>query len=297
MLKNFASLNIAAVLAGCVFVSNGALARGDSLLSPVTVMTPNILDGSVGNSDWYMGWNPEYSVQVFVASSQLAALPVGAGIKGMSFRCSPRTATFPVSAVQMTRFDVTLSPSVFPPLGASNVFASNIGPGAVKVRSGPMTIPAQAFPAPATPDTPAINAWYVPFTSFYVYPGGDLCVTFRGKGPLLNPGLFDGYEFAPTAVGSAMYNYSSVDGVDGAPYGPIGIRFEFAGSTNCPGDLNFDYLVDDADFVIFLAAYNILDCADPTMPASCSSDLNHDGYVDDADFVIFLARYNALVCD
>jgi hypothetical protein len=54
--------------------------------------------------------------------------------------------------------------------------------------------------------------------------------------------------------------------------------------------------VDDADFVIFAAAYNLLDCADPSMPVGCPADLNDDTVVDDADFVIFAAAYETLVC-
>ncbi|MGH7244461.1 MAG: hypothetical protein ACREJD_13705 [Phycisphaerales bacterium] len=64
----------------------------------------------------------------------------------------------------------------------------------------------------------------------------------------------------------------------------------------CPGDLNHDGFVDDADFVLFAGAYNILDCADPSMPAGCPADLNGDSFVDDADFVIFVGAYNALLC-
>lgn len=64
----------------------------------------------------------------------------------------------------------------------------------------------------------------------------------------------------------------------------------------CPGDLNGDTFVDDSDFVIFAPAYDILDCADPAMPAGCPADLNADGVVDDLDFVIFAAAYNDLIC-
>ena len=64
----------------------------------------------------------------------------------------------------------------------------------------------------------------------------------------------------------------------------------------CKGDLNGDGLVDDSDFSPFAVAYNILDCADPAMPAGCPSDLNGDGLVDDLDFQVFLVAYNALVC-
>lgn len=64
----------------------------------------------------------------------------------------------------------------------------------------------------------------------------------------------------------------------------------------CPCDLNHDGLVEDTDFTIFVAAYNILDCADPTMAAECPSDFNHDGIVEDEDFTIFVKAYNDLLC-
>ncbi|MBX3379547.1 MAG: hypothetical protein KF805_05605 [Phycisphaeraceae bacterium] len=65
----------------------------------------------------------------------------------------------------------------------------------------------------------------------------------------------------------------------------------------CAGDLNADGLVEDADFVLFLAQYNILDCADSSMRPGCSADLNKDGVVDDADFQLFVPAYNELICD
>jgi hypothetical protein len=54
--------------------------------------------------------------------------------------------------------------------------------------------------------------------------------------------------------------------------------------------------VDDLDFLIFVVAYDILDCADPSMPAGCPSDLNGDGVVDDLDFQVFVVAYNLLLC-
>jgi len=67
-------------------------------------------------------------------------------------------------------------------------------------------------------------------------------------------------------------------------------------SNSCVGDINTDGFVDDTDFIIFAAAYNILDCADPVMPAGCPSDLNGDSLVDDTDFTVFVGAYNELVC-
>lgn len=66
--------------------------------------------------------------------------------------------------------------------------------------------------------------------------------------------------------------------------------------TLCRADLNCDTLVDDSDFTEFVVAYNILDCADPSMPPECTSDFNSDGVVDDSDFVVFVQAYNALLC-
>ncbi|MBS0189404.1 MAG: hypothetical protein JSS51_15170 [Planctomycetes bacterium] len=67
-------------------------------------------------------------------------------------------------------------------------------------------------------------------------------------------------------------------------------------TTKCIGDLNEDGMVDDADFVIFLQAYNLLVCDDPAMPVGCPSDFNQDGMVDDADFTIFIQPYDLPIC-
>lgn len=64
----------------------------------------------------------------------------------------------------------------------------------------------------------------------------------------------------------------------------------------CPADLTGEGFVDDSDFVIFVGAYNLLDCEDPAMPLGCPADFNLDGFVDDADFVTFAAAYNELIC-
>lgn len=72
------------------------------------------------------------------------------------------------------------------------------------------------------------------------------------------------------------------------------LQYGFIGA--CVADLNSDGVVDDSDFVLFLAAYNILDCSDPLMPAGCPADLTGDGTVDDADFVVFVPAYDQLIC-
>jgi probable HAF family extracellular repeat protein len=91
-----------------------------------------------------------------------------------------------------------------------------------------------------------------------------------------------------SADGSVITGYGTLDGETQAFVAVIRVP--------CKGDLNADTFVDDTDFVLFANAYNILDCADPAMPAGCPSDLNNDGFVDDADFVLFADAYNNLIC-
>ncbi|MBX3388044.1 MAG: hypothetical protein KF691_01170 [Phycisphaeraceae bacterium] len=76
--------------------------------------------------------------------------------------------------------------------------------------------------------------------------------------------------------------------------GSYSLSATFVALPPCPGDLNFDRVVNDQDFEIFLAAYNELLC--PPEPLPCDADLNDDGFVNDQDFEIFLASYNELLC-
>jgi len=64
----------------------------------------------------------------------------------------------------------------------------------------------------------------------------------------------------------------------------------------CAADLNCDGFVDDADFQVFVTAYDAFVCSGPGLPANCPSDLNGDGRVDDSDFLRFITSYNTVIC-
>jgi len=104
-----------------------------------------------------------------------------------------------------------------------------------------------------------------------------------------------------TAMGLAFYNSASpVNHQSAAPTSsqPVHINavIHVGVEDPCPSDLNVDDYVDDSDFVVFAAAYEMFACADPAMPAGCPSDLNSDGFVDDLDFQAFVTAYDALIC-
>jgi pimeloyl-ACP methyl ester carboxylesterase len=104
------------------------------------------------------------------------------------------------------------------------------------------------------------------------------------------------WTITPAARAEPYNIYVAITGASGRTrfdFDPVGVTVT---SPPCPADLNADAFVDDADFVIFAAAYNLLDCADPSMPVGCPADLNNDTVVEDVDFVIFAAAYETLVC-
>lgn len=95
------------------------------------------------------------------------------------------------------------------------------------------------------------------------------------------------------SIGDPDYRYELDADRDGTVDNSDKIAF-FALVNHC--DFNQDEIVDDADGAIFAAAYSLLDCEEPAMPAYCPADLNCDDLVDDADFAIFVIRYSNLAC-
>lgn len=68
---------------------------------------------------------------------------------------------------------------------------------------------------------------------------------------------------------------------------------ELLNLASCAADFNNDGLVDDSDFVQFVAKYNELLVPGAFRPG----DLNGDSLCDDSDFVLFVAAYNDLLCN
>ncbi|MBL8877275.1 MAG: hypothetical protein JNM86_15905 [Phycisphaerae bacterium] len=155
------------------------------------------------------------------------------------------------------------------------------------------------------------------FNTFSAPPPANLGVTFLSVYDSSGTLVFN--EFFPPTDGSRTIPVGTL--LPGRSYTAILFfssrielpRVEFGGSTSiaafdrvtsapmfvlptCIGDLNYDGFVDDADFVLFVPAYDLLDCADSSMPAGCPADFNRDNLVDDADFVLFVAAYNELLC-
>jgi hypothetical protein len=140
-----------------------------------------------------------------------------------------------------------------------------------------------------------------------VCPGGTATITAKavGTGPFTYKWRKNGIDIDsianPTAL-TAVLSLSNADAASVANYDCIiqndcGTHItEVVPFILCTSDFNCDGSVDDLDFQDFAFQYNILDCADPSMPANCPSDLNLDGVVDDVDFQLFVPAYDRLLC-
>ncbi len=103
------------------------------------------------------------------------------------------------------------------------------------------------------------------------------------------------------AVGGGSRNWANATDPDGRMYratynGPTpDAGCYFITRTDCAGNLDRNWpeeVVDDSDFQLFAAAYD-LTIAPPANPLA---DFNNDGLVDDADFSLFAVAYDALLC-
>lgn len=263
-----------------------------------SVMTPNAF-AAVEANDGFQFFSQPSTVQMIIPASQLLPVDVGSAITGMSLRNSATglAPTSPEFAQTASRFDVTLAPAARTTLTMSDTFATNIGPGVVTVREGPLVVPAGAFPASGNVSIAGENEWFIDFDRAFIYEGGDLCLTIRSTLALTGGVYMDTETGGSALLGATRWNQGDANAlISSGTTGPVAVRLAFTARAFCPWDLNNDGVVDDGDFPIFLNAYNILDCADGSMPFGCPADFDRNGVVDDLDFQLFVVAYNALLC-
>jgi len=120
--------------------------------------------------------------QIIVAASQLGELPSGTMITGLTYRLQPaQSSGYPPVGVtaNFANYAIELAPAANSPANMSTTFASNVGPGAVTVRTGPLVLNPLSFP---NANNPTAFGPTLTFTTPYTYTGGDLCITIRHSG-------------------------------------------------------------------------------------------------------------------
>jgi hypothetical protein len=151
--------------------------------------------------------------QCVYAASVLGSMPPGTTLAGIAFRMDGGQPTNELTTY--SNFNVYLGPSNFAPGSLSASAATNEGFGTLLVRSGPITFPAGTYPGGAGPNP---FGEVIPFTTAYVYNGGDLLLTIAYDNPT-NALFWDAVNVPTTEMETRF----------GTPYNPDTLDSEFAG--------------------------------------------------------------------
>jgi hypothetical protein len=163
-----------------------ALLASSLVAQSVVVPNANATTNGTGqlNSIVRNAANPR-TYQYGINASELAAVPIGSVITGVSLRFA-HFATNPVSwppaDITWSTYDISVGPAA-PTAGWVADPALNFTSPPVLVRSGPMTLDANVFAN--VPPTTTPNPWaefYFDFQTPYLYLGGDLAMLFSHPG-------------------------------------------------------------------------------------------------------------------
>ena len=207
VLTNFSTLTWNFAWDSYVGVPSGTRVVPGSYASVFGTTGLNTLVRSSGNPRTY---------QMQFSAAALNGLPVGAQITELRFRLdATATAAFPISTVNWTEYDVTLSRASNSVAGMSSIFTNNMA-APVLVKSGPLTLPANRFTAGGNPNA---FASLIQFDTPYVYQGGDLVMLFRHTGSdSTNTAFFDALSSSTPGYGTDFraFSYVTFAGASGA---------------------------------------------------------------------------------
>jgi hypothetical protein len=203
---------VSGLVLGLAVLCSASAARADVIVVPNAFTTT---EGNIGLSTPIQ--SAPRTEQTVYAASQLTGIPIGSEITGLTYRLDGMTnsTAWPPSPRTWAQYNIQLSQSLNPPGSLSNTFANNIGADVVTVRSGPLTIPANAFPGGSSPNPFGIE---IAFTTPYTYEGGDLLITLRATGNGVDTTFTDAdtrTSFGFQTIGAASFTGTTNDGITG----------------------------------------------------------------------------------
>jgi hypothetical protein len=127
---------------------------------------------------WIAGASRDVRQQTLVGASHLQAL-LGRELLALELRRTAADETYQGGTAHLT---VVLSTSPNEPLRTSPTYYANVGPDAVQVHSGPVTLPTSPPALGPTVPWSAQNTVRIQFSTPFVYRGGTLCIDVVGQG-------------------------------------------------------------------------------------------------------------------
>ncbi len=177
---------------------------------------------------------------------QLAAMPVGDSIVGVSFRqWSGGTSTWPASNVGWNDYEISIGASI-PPAQYTATFATNFLVPPTLARDGAMLLPAATYTHGAAP-----NAWgefYFNLQTPVPYTGGDLGILMTHPGSNDTTNCFLGVVNSDAAAHGVAFSATSFQATTGVAATFYVTRVHYGYGSGCPGTGGFSpVLVQNGD--------------------------------------------------
>lgn len=154
------------------------------LTAAITAQAPQyqVVPATYTNTDaisyeWIAGASRDLRQQTLIGSSHLQGM-IGHSIEAIELR---RSAANEVYQGGTANLSVTLSTSPRVPLQCANVYQQNIGPDALQVFSGQVTLPTSPVEVGPTVAWTANNIVRIAFTTPFLYQGGTLLIDIVGQ--------------------------------------------------------------------------------------------------------------------
>jgi len=178
--------------------------------------------------------------QFGLAASQLAGIPGGSVINGMSFRMavsSANPAVWPSADVNFADYEIRIGEAL-PITNFSDSFQGNYLQTPQLVRDGALVMPAAKWTNTSSLPSPQANPiadFYFDFQVPYFYAGGDLAITIAHTGSgATNSAYFDAIPSSP-ASGFTALSANSFSAATGTSVPFIIPRLHYGYGVGCPG--------------------------------------------------------------
>ena len=170
-------------------------------------------------------------------ASELAAIPQGSVITGLSFRAySAQAAAWPAADMTWADYEVRLGAAA--PLATwTTTFATNFAGTPTQVRDGLLLVTAGTYTTTSPAPHPFTNTLFFDFQDVYPYTGGDLAVHFTHPGANAAGALFLDVITGAPATGVA-YSGTGFNVATGAVATFSIPRVHYGYGTTCPGTNN-----------------------------------------------------------
>lgn len=219
-----------------------AATLASSLLSQsVTVPAVNeTTRGTGGLNTITRGTGAPRTYMLGINASELAGIPVGSVIVGLSFRSNitvSNPATWPAADTTWPAYDVQLGVAA-PIAGWTTNLPTNFSGTPTTVRTGPMLITTNTFANNTALPAPQPNPWGDFFWDFqkpYTYTGGDLAIYMTHPGSNNTTALFiDNITGNPATFGTA-YSATTQSATTGTVAAFCIPRIHYGYGAGCPG--------------------------------------------------------------